>query len=224
MSVSDAKGGPFSRLSPSGWGRGVRLRCLAGSLLVLGSLLGGTGAADAHPHVWIDTAATFVFEQGKVISLRFEWTFDEIFSDTLLHEVNATKRSGRLDERQIKHLYEKDFANLKTEQYFIYLYVGGRRLPIREVSDFSAANRNGRVVYRFTVRLPASVDPVATLVALSVYDETYFVEVAFDETTPVLFVGGPNPPCRYDVVEDRQHPIYFGMVFPQQLRLECRRG
>jgi len=124
----------------------------------------------------------------------------------------------------VKHLYEKDFDNLKTEQYFIHLYAGGRRLPIREVSDFSAANRDARLVYRFTVPLPAPLDPVTTPVALSVYDDTYFVEVAFDEAAPVLFVGGPDPACRAEVSEDRQHPIYFGMVFPQQVRLACRRG
>jgi ABC-type uncharacterized transport system substrate-binding protein len=188
------------------------------------ALFGVAGAADAHPHVWIDTVATFVFTQGKVSSLRLTWTFDEDFSETLLHNVHAARRPGRLDAQQVKHLYEKDFANLQSDQYFVRLYVGGGRVPVREVSDFSASYRDRRVIYEFTVRLPAPVDPVATAVALSVYDATYFVEVDFDETTPVLFVDGPDPPCRYSVVEDRQHPIYFGMVFPQQLRLDCRRG
>jgi ABC-type uncharacterized transport system substrate-binding protein len=188
------------------------------------ALLGVAVAADAHPHVWIDTVATFVFAQGKVSSLRLEWAFDEDFSATLLHTVHAPKRPGPLDAQQVKQLYEKDFANLKNDQYFVHLYAGGRRVPIRDVADFSAAYRDRRIIYEFTVRLPTPVDPVATAVALSVYDETYFVEINFAERTPVRFVGGPDPPCRYGIVEDRQHPIYFGMVFPPQLRLDCRRG
>ena len=211
------------RATHVGEGRGVRLRCLTASLLLLCSLLGMVRIAAAHPHVWIDTVATFVFARGKVVSVRLAWTFDEDFSDTLLHAVQGTKRQGRLDERQIKHLYDHDFINLKTEQYFIHLYVGGKRLPIREVSDFTATSRDGRVVYQFTVRLPSPVDPVATALALSVYDESYFVEVAFSDPTPVRFEGVPTPPCRAAVTEDRQHPIYFGMVFPQQARVECRK-
>jgi len=208
--VSDPRGEPARR-----WG-------VAGSLCLLCALL-ATSPAAAHPHIWIDTGATFVFERGKVISLRLDWTFDEVFSDTLLHAVPGTRRPGKLDERQIKHLYDHDFANLKTDQYFIHLYVGDKRLPIREVADFTAASRDGRVVYQFTVRLPSPVDPVSTPLTLSVYDESYFVEVAFTEATPVRFVGSPDPSCRYDVAEDRQHPIYFGMVFPQQVRLVCGR-
>jgi ABC-type uncharacterized transport system substrate-binding protein len=65
------------------------------------------------------------------------------------------------------------------------------------------------------------VDPVATAVALSVYDESYFVEVAFPGESPVRFAGGPDPDCRYAIAEDRQHPIYYGMVFPPQVRLVC---
>ena len=107
-----AEGGSSLRPSLEGRVPRIRLRCLGGSLLALGALLGGTVAADAHPHVWIETAVTFVFDQGKVISLRLEWTFDE--------------------------------------------------------------------------------------------------------KAPVLFVGGPDPPCRYDVVEDRQHPPYFGWCFPSR--------
>lgn len=204
--------------------RNIPLRRLVGSLVVVGVLLGVLGTADAHPHVWIDTIATFVFEHGKVVSLRLDWTFDELFSDSLLQEVQAKKRPGRLDDRQVKQLYEKAFANLKTEQYFIHLYLGGKRLPIQEVAEFSAANRSGRVAYQFTVRLPSPVDPIVTPVALSVYDEAYFVEVSFDGKTPVHFAGTPDPPCRAEVTEDRTHPIYFGMVFPQQVRLACRKG
>jgi ABC-type uncharacterized transport system substrate-binding protein len=91
------------------------------------------------------------------------------------------------------------------------------------VSDFSAAVVKGRVVYRFTVRLPSPVDPVGTAIALSVYDESYYVEVAFAEEDPIRFEGGADTLCRYDVREDRNTPIYYGMVFPQQVRLECRR-
>ena len=87
---------------------------MAGPLCLLCALLIAPSAS-AHPHIWIETGATFVFERGKVISIRLDWTFDEFFSDTLLHAVPGTRRPGKLDERQIKHLYDHDCANLKTD-------------------------------------------------------------------------------------------------------------
>lgn len=212
--------------TPSPWGRGSAggsiLRHIGVCILGLLVILGGATGADAHPHVWIDTVATFVFDRGKVVSIRLEWTFDEFFSESLLDSIHS-KKKGRLDAKEIKELYEKDFANLKNYEYFIHLRLGGKKLPVREVSDFSAAVVKGRVVYRFMVRLPSPVDPVGTAIVLSVYDESYYVEVAFAEEDPIRFEGGGDALCRYDVHEDRNSPFYYGMVFPQQVRLDCRR-
>ena len=212
--------------TPSAWRRASAgrpiLRRFGVSILGLVAIVGAASDASAHPHVWIDTVATFVFDRGKVVSIRLEWTFDEFFSESLLDSIHS-KKKGRLDAREIKELYEKDFANLKNYDYFIHLRLGGKKLPVREVSDFSAAVLKGRVVYRFTVRLPSPVDPVATGIAMGVYDESYYVEVAFAEEEPIRFEGEPDDACRYDVHEDRNIPLYYGMVFPQQVRLDCRR-
>jgi len=212
--------------TPSPWRRapalGSILRRLRVCLLALVAILGAATDASAHPHIWIDTVATFVFVQGKVVSLKLEWTFDEFYSDVLLDGLDTNKK-GRLDEKAVKELYERDFVNLKDSEYFIHLRLGGKKLPIRDVSDFSATVLKGRVVFRFTVRLPSPVDPVATAIALGVYDESYFVDVAFDKEHPIRFEGNPDAACQYDMREDRNNPIYFGMVFPQQLRLDCRR-
>jgi ABC-type uncharacterized transport system substrate-binding protein len=198
------------------------LRHLGASTLALVAILGAATDADAHPHVWIDTVATLVFDRGKVVSIKLEWTFDEFFSATLIDSIHP-KRKGRFDAKETKEVYEKDFANLKEDGYFVHLQVAGKKLPVREVSDFSVSYLKGRAIYRFTVRLPSPVDPVTTPIALSVYDESYFVEVAFDEQDPLRFEGKPDAMCRYDLRVDRNTPIYFGMVFPQRLRLECRR-
>ena len=190
--------------------------------LAFAALLSNAEITEAHPHVWIETVATFVFDRGKVIAIKLEWTFDEFFSESLIDTFDP-KKKGYFDEKAVKELYRKDFDNLKHSDYFVHLSLAGKKLPVREVSDFSAAVRKGRVVYRFTVRLPSPVDPVAIPIALSVYDETYYVEVAYAEEHPIRFEGGTDALCQYDVREDRKTPIYFGMVFPQQARLECRR-
>ena len=209
-----------------GWCRhsadGPGLRLLIPCYLAILAIVGATAVSDAHPHIWIDTVVTFVFDRGKVTRFRLEWTFDEFYSDVLLDSVRP-KGKGKLDEKAVKELYENDFANLKDYEYFIHLRLAGKKFPVREVSDFSATVVNGRVVFRFTVQLPSPVDPVATAITLGVYDESYFTDVAFAEEHPIHFEGGADAACRYSVREDRNNPIYFGMVFPKLLQLECRR-
>jgi ABC-type uncharacterized transport system substrate-binding protein len=202
-------------------GRSI-LRHFGVGILASVIIVGGAVHAHAHPHIWIDTVATFVFDQGRVVSIRLEWTFDEFFSQSLLDSIRP-KKKGRFDAKETKEVYEKDFASLKDSEYFTHLQLAGKKLPVREVSDFSVSYLKGRVVYRFAVRLPSPVDPVTTPIALSVYDESYFVEVGFDGQDPLRFEGKPDAVCRYDLREDRNTPLYFGMVFPQQLRLDCRR-
>jgi ABC-type uncharacterized transport system substrate-binding protein len=224
--LSTSRGGCEPVSTPSPWrGASARksiFRRFGACILGLAAIVGVAVDSGAHPHIWIDSVVTFVFERGKVVSLRLEWTFDEFYSDVLLDGLQTSKK-GRLDDKAVKELYERDFVNLKDSGYFIHLLLGGKKLPIREVSDFSATVREGRVVFRFTVRLPSPVDAVATPIALGVYDDSYFVDLAFPGEHPIRFEGNSDAACRYDMREDRNNPIYFGMVFPQQLRLDCRR-
>ncbi len=176
----------------------------------------------AHPHIWIDTVATFVFDRGKVAAIRFEWTFDEFYSDVLLDKFDPNK-DRKFDEKETREIQAQAFANLKDSNYFTYIRVGGKHVPIREITAFSAAYMKGRVVFRFTVALPSPVDPVTTPVLLSVYDETFYVEVIFDDQVPVRFDGKRDSKCEFDIREDKNTPLYFGMVFPQQIRLFCKR-
>ncbi len=55
---------------------------------------------DAHPQVWIETVATFVFDRGKVVGIKLEWTFDEFFSESLIDTFDP-KKKGRFDEKAV---------------------------------------------------------------------------------------------------------------------------
>ncbi len=201
-----------------GFAKGTWMVCL----LTLMIILFASPDVGAHPHIWIDVAATFVFERGKVAAIRFEWTFDEFYSDVLLDKFDPNK-DRKFDEKETREIQAQAFANLKDSNYFTYVRIGGRNVPTREITGFSAAYVKGRVVFRFTVNLPTPVDPVTTPVLLSSYDETFYVEVKFDEQVPVRFDGKRDSRCEYDIREDKNTPLYFGMIFPEQIRLLCKR-
>jgi len=58
-------------------------------------LLIATGAAQAHPHVWITMTSTVLYApDGIVTGVRHAWTFDDMFS-TFATQGLASKEKGK---------------------------------------------------------------------------------------------------------------------------------
>jgi ABC-type uncharacterized transport system substrate-binding protein len=91
---------------------------------------------------------------------------------------------------------------------------------LREIEGFAARIEDGALIYEFTLPLPQPVDPAADL-ALGIYDPEYYVELLLDEHDPVRFAGLPSGACTFDIHEDTDHPIYYGMVYPLAITLAC---
>lgn len=176
--------------------------------------------AAAHPHVWIDAATTFVFEDRALVGLRHHWRFDEFFSSFVIEEHDADG-DGAFDETETQAVREQAFANLREYDYFTHLRIDGKKLPLDQVTGFTAENDDGVLVYTFTMPLPEPVDPGARRMAAGVYDPEYYVEVLLDEFDPVRFEGIPSGACTFAIREDTEHPIYYGMVNPLAITLSC---
>lgn len=181
-----------------------------------------TSPVRAHPHVWIVSIATFVFEDGKIVALDYEWKFDELYGALLIQEFDRD-RDRHFDAGEVKTIQEKAFANLKGYNYFTAVKVGGSPIAIAEVENFSVTVEKSAAVYRFRLRLPRPVDPLHEAVTLSTYDPSFYIEILFDKDDPVRFAGS-HPPCAFEIGEDKANPIYFGSVFPLRIALACGAG
>jgi ABC-type uncharacterized transport system substrate-binding protein len=200
---------------------GTRLRVVtivsAGAFLVLS---GRPAHVAAHPHVWIDAVVTFVFSDRHLVGLRHRWKFDEFFGSFVIEE-NDVDGDGAFDAAEISAIRESAFSSLREYDYFTHLRVNGAKLPLDEASGFTARIEDGVLVYEFTMHLPAPVDPVEVALAASVYDVEYYVEVLLDRYDPVRFEGIPSGGCTYDIREDTENPIYYGMVYPLAITVNC---
>ena len=196
----------------------IRAMCLiVGAGLALG-LRGDPGAA--HPHVWIDAVVTFVFEDRQLVGLRHHWTFDEFFGSFVIEE-HDVDGNGAFDAAEVSAIRDNAFSNLREFDYFTHVRLDGQTLPLREVSDFAARIQDRVLVYEFTMPLPEPVDPGKDSFAASVYDVEYYVEVLLDQYDPVRFEGIPSGGCTYEIHEDAENPIYYGMVYPLAIALNC---
>lgn len=190
-------------------------------LLLLSALLAcaATAQARAHPHIWIDAVATLVFAESKLTEVRIQWTFDELFSGALRDQFDPNK-TGKFDGKALANL-KTDAANgLKDFNWFTHLIIGGKKVTIAEGKDFSAAIEGDRVVYRFTVPVTPPVDPATTPVTLSLYDQSFYIDVALAKEKPVRIEGASS--CKTAIVTDKGNPLYYGMFFPQRIDLMCK--
>jgi ABC-type uncharacterized transport system substrate-binding protein len=174
----------------------------------------------AHPHIWIHAVATFRFEDGQLNALHLEWTFDEFFGDFVIHEFGVAGE-GPVDEATLAVLEGEAFSALEDFDYLTHLRIDGEPVPVGGVRGFEAAVEDGVLIYRFVVELPEPVDPAAREVSASLYDHSFYIDVLLDEHDPVRFEGIPDGACRYRIREDEANAIWFGMVYPLAIDLDC---
>ena len=177
--------------------------------------------AEAHPHIWIDVVATFVFDNAKVTGVRFQWTFDEFFSAGVISEFDKN-RNKAFDGAEIDAVRTGAFDGVKEVGYFTDVLIDGHKVEISETKDFTAAIEKGAAVYHFTVPFAQPLEPAKTSLAVTVYDKSYFVDIAFQGGKDALKIAGTGSgACTIDLFDDRSNPIYGGIVYPKKAQLRC---
>lgn len=176
----------------------------------------------AHPHVFIDTTVTAVFDDAGITGFQIQWLFDEMFSSMIMNDFDENN-DVRFSSHEIENIEENAFSNLKNFHYFSYIKADGKEYPIDKVVDFSASLINERLIYSFFIPCRIGAQNSETVVTLSVYDETYYCDVAFDKETPILFKNADSFVYHYEIVEDSKNPYYYGQVFPQEIVLRFRK-
>ncbi len=195
------------------------MRRNAAVLAALGALL-AAAPAQAHPHVWIDNIATFVFQEGKIASIKLRWAFDEIFSASIIMQFDKNK-DRKFDAAELKELEKGAFSNLQTFSYFTYVTVDDKAVPTVRVTGFAASIEKDQLVYEFIVPLDRPVDPMKQGFTFSVYDLEYFVELDMGGGKETRYEGNAGIACRATVAENPSKRIYNGQVAPPEMRLKC---
>ena len=175
----------------------------------------------AHPHVWVVYDLTVVFVKGRMAALQQEWSFDEDFSAAVLHDVGGGQAVKALRPGDVAKIEKNAFSNLKNYDYFTHVFVGSGKVGVGEVKDFKARLAGAKLIYTFTVPLAQPVDVKAEPAGIGIWDDTYFVDVGPAEGSAPKLVGDGAAACRATIIEDHQHPIYFGSVFPKTVRVSC---
>ncbi len=167
---------------------------LAAIPLLTAALLGGAGAAFAHPHVLVSVKTVVVLDDaGEIAALKHAWRFDDAFSAFSTTGLDINK-DGKLDKGELAALAQVNVESLQEYEFFTFLKKGSDRKSKEKsgfgsVKDYFLAHDGTALTLHFT--LPVEKNKVAVRDArLEVYDPSYFVAFDFDKATPVTVEGG----------------------------------
>lgn len=182
--------------------------------ILAGFFLLGLLPLGAHPHVWIDQGIVIEVEKEKVKGFWAEWSFDEIMSASVIADFDKNQ-DGRFSEAENRDLKRDYFDNLINYDYYSYAWSGDTPLPIT-VSSFEASVADHRLVYRFFVPLNVTLAHQGGRIAVSMYDESFYVDMNFRTREPLVVTGATQWTVRSQISKNPSRAYYGGMVVPQE--------
>lgn len=184
------------------------------------ALLTFSAASQAHPHVWIDYAATAQLHGQKLVAVRETWTFSKGFPVSMVGDFSGMTKSGPVDETHTAMFKVQAFSSLKGADYFTHIYLDGKPVALGEPRDFSVSIEDGHIVYHFVVPLAKPQEIRQGALTLGLYDDSFFVDFTSKATLPVS-VEPASSTCHTTPFDDHDHAIFGGNIFPQASRLTC---
>ena len=167
---------------------GCLLAALAGAL--------GPTAASAHPHVWITSTSELIYApDGSMTGVRHAWTFDDMFSSYAIQGIES-KAKGVYTHEELAPLAQTNVESLKEFGYFTFAKADGKKAKFEEPVDYFLEYKDGLLVLHFTLPLKTPVKP--KVLALEVFDPTYFVDFQLARKDPIRLVGAPAS-CMFDL-------------------------
>ncbi|GIQ72263.1 ABC transporter substrate-binding protein [Bradyrhizobium sp. RD5-C2] len=163
------------------------LKCLIAGLALTASVVLGTVAAAAHPHVWIVAKSELIYApDGTITGVRHAWTFDDMFSTYALQGIE-TKVKGAYSREELAPLAQTNVESLKEYAYFTFAKGDGKKQKFTEPVDYFLEYKDSALTLHFT--LPVKTPFKARQLSLEVFDPTYFIDFQFAEKEPVKLVG-----------------------------------
>jgi nickel/cobalt transporter (NicO) family protein len=169
------------------------MRNTRAAFALAGALLLSTGAAQAHPHIWIDAKAKIVFnDQGELTNIYNTWTFDEAFSVWQIQGLD-TNGDGITSSEEMQELADENLKGLA--EYKFYTLAGERdsTLPMASMDDARFEFRDNRSTFTFGIE-PQAPYRIKGRFEIAIADPEYYVAITFADLSDVELVNAP-PGC-----------------------------
>jgi ABC-type uncharacterized transport system substrate-binding protein len=200
---------------------GFATKPLARMLLGLAALLTVGASVSAHPHVWVTMQGALVYApDGSITGVRFNWTFDDMFSAFAIQGID-TKKPGQFSRQDLEPLAKENVASLKDFGYFTYIRANGKKVELKDPIDYYLDYNTKDTVLTLHLTVPLKTPLKAKDVNIEIYDPEYFVDFSFkDMKEPISLIGAPAA-CKLTVVKPQELAVppgqQLGEAFFNQL-------
>jgi ABC-type uncharacterized transport system substrate-binding protein len=164
------------------------MRALFGLLLAVALSL-ASGAAQAHPHVWITATSELLYAaDGTITGVRHAWTFDDMFSAYAVQGLES-KAKGAYTREELGSLAQTNVESLKEYAYFTFARADGKKERFQEPVDYFLDYKDTVLTLHFTLPLKNPVKPKQLM--LEVFDRSFFIDFQMAKDNPIKLVGAP---------------------------------
>jgi ABC-type uncharacterized transport system substrate-binding protein len=172
--------------------------CMWKTGLIAAALTAGlAGAANAHPHVFVESRAEVVFDEaGRLSAVRHVWSFDEAFTAFAVQGLDENG-DGELSREELQPLAQVNVESLAEYDFFTFLQQDGADIAFEPPSEYWLDFYGGRLTLFFTLPLREARVMDASNVELDVFDPNYFVAFEMTQDTPFAMVDAPKT-CTLD--------------------------
>ena len=209
------------------------MRRLFGLLLAVTMML-ASGAASAHPHVWITATSELLYaEDGSITGVRHAWTFDDMFSAYAVQGLEA-KKKGAYTREELGPLAQTNVESLKEYAYFTFARADGKKERFNEPVDYYLDYKDTVLTLHFTLPLKTPLKPKQLV--LEVFDRSFFIDFQMAKDNPVKLVGAPagcqmkldRPSDGTATAQKLNEQTFmdgpnanFGMMFANKITVDC---
>ncbi len=130
----------------------------------------------AHPHVFIENQATFLFDDKGLAGIRLKWVFDDMFGASFIMDYDMNG-NGNFEPAEARLLKAEAFDNLINFGYFSNLRIDGKPFPVKFIEDFKPTIENGALCYTFTIPCHVSAAARSKVIQLAVFDVEYYSQI-----------------------------------------------
>ncbi len=164
-------------------------RWIALAFLVAALLGAASPAAEAHPHVLIESRAEILFNaQGQVIGVTNVWDFDDAFSAYAIQGYDS-KHGGNPTRQDLQPLAEINIQSLAEYNYFTRVKITGANVAFAHPKDYFDVFAHEKLTLHFTLPLAKPLDVRGETLEVDVYDPAYFAAITFANERPVTLIG-----------------------------------
>jgi ABC-type uncharacterized transport system substrate-binding protein len=173
-----------------------RAAALGATSLVSAALLADT--ATAHPHVFVTTEATVVFEKDTITAIDHVWTFDEFYTSTAIDGLD-TNNDGKYSREELAELAKTNMDGLKEFGYFSFVKLGDAELKLGQSTTYYLEHKNNLLSLHFRLPLESPVLTEAKGFNFAIYDPSYFIGFDMVAKDPVKLGEGAPKGCTINV-------------------------